>query len=79
MFTAVTVNQGCWSTAGSLVGRHLSIKTEGKRLESRGREKPGTWRVCCIAKDGGKGEKPRQFVFNILLVLDTMKASDIGF
>lgn len=30
-------------------------------------------------KEGGKEEKPRQFVFNISLVLDTMKAACIGF
>lgn len=78
MFTDVTVHQGCWSAAGSLVSRQLSIETEGKRFESQGREKPGSWPVRCTTKEGGKREKPRQFVFNILLVLDTMKASDIG-
>lgn len=50
-----------------------------KRFESQSGEKSGSWPVCCTTKEGGKGKKPRQFVFNILLVLDTMEAADIGF
>ena len=72
----VTVNQGCWLTTGSLVSRQLSIKTDGKRFKNQGREKSGTWPERCTMR---KGEKPRQFVFNISLVLDTRKAAYIGF
>lgn len=54
MVTDITVDQGCWSTVGSLVSRRLSIKTEGKKLESQGREK-GTWPERCTTKEGGKG------------------------
>lgn len=80
MVMDVPVHRGCWSTMGSLVSRQPSIKTERKRLDSQGSERPGTWRVCWLRCEGRrKGEKPRQFVFNILLVLDTMEAADIGF
>lgn len=82
MVMDVPVHSGSWSTPGSLVSRQLSIKTESKRLDSQGSERPGTWRVfagCTMKAGGGNGEKPRQFVFNILLVLDTREASEIGF
>lgn len=71
-----TVNQGCWSATGSLVSRQLPIRTDGKRFKNQDREKSGTWPERCTMREG---EKPRQFVFNILLVLDTRKAADIGF